>query len=386
MKRNKLTAIISTVVGMAAGVGIFILGIVYCSHRIFSFMSSVCQTLVEGNPEMEAALLAGLKQIYAGTASITHSTYLEEQGYHLADLIGSMGVIIGAVAIAALIAAACVVIGWSQRRYTQKRIAALTAYLEKMNSGQEVAVLASDDDDFALLEDELYKTVTYLRTTREQAVTAKMQFAENLANIAHQIKTPLTAAKLNLQQLPLNRQTLQMRRQLERLQWMEEGLLTLSEIDTGALHLKKESADVYTLLAMAEENLQEILRDADVSVEIACQAAAEITCDKEWTMEVLMNIIKNCIEHSPPGGKVHCAYQVTPLYTEVFICDNGKGFAEEDLPHVFERFYRGQNAVAGSAGIGLALAKAIMEMQNSTITVSNRVEGGACFDLRFYCH
>ena len=247
-------------------------------------------------------------------------------------------------------------------------------------------MLASDDDDFALLEDELYKTVTYLRTTREQAVTAKMQFAENLANIAHQIKTPLTAAKLNLQQLPLNRQTLQMRRQLERLQWMEEGLLTLSEIDTGALHLKKESADVYTLLAMAEENLQEILRDADVSVEIACQAAAEITCDKEWTMEVLMNIIKNCIEHSPPGGKVHCAYQVTPLYTEVFICDNGKGFAEEDLPHVFERFYRGQNAVAGSAGIGLALAKAIMEMQNSTITVSNRVEGGACFDLRFYCH
>ena len=99
-----------------------------------------------------------------------------------------------------------------------------------------------------------------------------------------------------------------------------------------------------------------------------------------------MNLLKNCMEHTPSGGAVHCSYEQNPLYTQIRIRDTGAGFAAEDLPHLFERFYRGRDAKDGGIGIGLALSKAIIERQNGTITARNLPEGGACFEIRFYCH
>ena len=110
-----------------------------------------------------------------------------------------------------------------------------------------------------------------------------------------------------------------------------------------------------------------------------------VIADLDWTMEAVMNLMKNCMEHSP-GGKVHCSYAQNPLYTEILIWDDGGGFAKEDMPHLFERFYRGQNAGEGGIGIGLALAKEMIERQNGTIRARNRPEGGALFEIRFYSH
>ena len=108
--------------------------------------------------------------------------------------------------------------------------------------------------------------------------------------------------------------------------------------------------------------------------------------DKDWTMEAFCNLMKNCVEHTPEGGTVFCEYSQNPLYTEVRIWDNGNGFAEEDLPYLFQRFYRGKNASGTGIGIGLALSKAIVELQNGTITARNLHGGGACFEIRFYSH
>ncbi|MDE7067477.1 MAG: sensor histidine kinase, partial [Schaedlerella arabinosiphila] len=110
-----------------------------------------------------------------------------------------------------------------------------------------------------------------------------------------------------------------------------------------------------------------------------------ITADLDWTMEAIMNLMKNCMEHSD-GGTVRCSYAQNPLYTEILIWDDGEGFAKEDLPHLFERFYRGQNAGEGGIGIGLALAKEMIERQNGTIRAKNRLDGGALFEIRFYSH
>lgn len=107
--------------------------------------------------------------------------------------------------------------------------------------------------------------------------------------------------------------------------------------------------------------------------------------DLEWTMEAMMNLMKNCMEHSQ-GGKIYCSYEQNPLYTEIQIWDDGEGFAKEDIPHLFERFYRGQNASEGGIGIGLALAKEMIERQNGTIRAKNRPGGGALFEIHFYCH
>lgn len=97
-----------------------------------------------------------------------------------------------------------------------------------------------------------------------------------------------------------------------------------------------------------------------------------------------MNLMKNCGEHSPEGGVVHCTYNQTPLYTEILIWDEGGGFAREDIPRLFERFYRGQRARDGGIGIGLSIAKAILERENGIITAKNLPEGGACFEIRIY--
>lgn len=99
-----------------------------------------------------------------------------------------------------------------------------------------------------------------------------------------------------------------------------------------------------------------------------------------------MNLLKNCMEHTPAGGTVHCSYEQNLLYTQIRIWDTGTGFAKEDIPHLFERFYRGHNIKRGGIGIGLSLSKAIIESQNGTISAQNLVDGGACFEIRLYCH
>lgn len=237
------------------------------------------------------------------------------------------------------------------------RIQALADYLEQANTGKAVLLSASGEDDFSKLEDEIYKTVTFLYQTRDAAVQEKNNFAENLSNIAHQIKTPITAISLSVQTMQKEygkKQREQIQRQLFRLIHLEEALLVLSRLDAGTLVLQKEEIDVFTILILAADNLQELFVESGTSIDIPELEEMAITVDLDWTMEAVMNLMKNCMEHNA-GGTIHCSYQQNPLYTEILIWDEGHEFVKEDIPHLFERFYRGQNASEGGIGIGLAL-------------------------------
>ena len=281
----------------------------------------------------------------------------------------------------------CAFLIW-QRKQTV-RIKSLTNYLERINQGKEEILFSTQEDELSRLWDEMYKTVTELYHTREAALKAKNNFAENLSNIAHQLKTPITSVSLSVQMLKEKSDPAyleQIERQLDRLTYLEEALLLLSRIDAGTLHLEKKKVDVYTLLVLAADNLQELLVRASVSVVIPEAGETWILADLDWTMEAVMNLMKNCMEHTPPGGSVSCSYKENPLYVQIRIWDSGTGFAKEDIPHLFERFYRGKNAKAGSIGIGLSLAKAIVERQNGTIAAENSADKGACFIIRFYRH
>lgn len=276
---------------------------------------------------------------------------------------------------------------WRRKR-RRRRLQDLTEYLEQANTGNAPVLSALGEDELSRLEDEIYETVTYLYQTREEAVRAKNEFAQNLSNIAHQIRTPITIISLCVQTMEgetgkEGREQIQ--RQLLRLTHLEEALLLLARLDTGTLGLKREDTDVYTLLMLAEDNLSEIFARFGVSVDIQEQKAMTVKVDLNWTMEAVMNLMKNCAEHNE-GGCVHCFYGQNLLYTEILIWDEGAGFDREDLPHLFERFYRGKNAGEGGIGIGLALAKEIIERQNGTIRAKNLTEGGACFEIRFYRH
>ena len=361
------------------------------SRASFSLANAICRQIIEQEPEAREIVSAALKEYTQGSPdSTSEAAVLSSLGYQVSDFPVLLRRQIAFLTAAGWLAGFSLFLSafLSQNRAANQRIQTLAQSLEQANSGKALILSASGEDDFSRLEDEIYKTVTSLYHTRDQAVQAKKDFAENLSNIAHQIKTPLTAASLILQRMTQDSShpdLEQAKKQLLRLTDLAESLLLLSRLDAGALVFQREETDVLTLLVLAADNLQEHSSRFGASVEIPELGEILISADRDWTMEALINLMKNCMEHNP-GGTVHCSCTQNPLYTEILIWDEGAGFAREDLPHLFERFYRGKNAREDSVGIGLALAREIIERQNGTLRAENRAQGGALFEIRFYRH
>ena len=357
----------------------------------FELLNAVCGKVAKQEPEAQKIISAALKEYISGNSdSATEDDILSALGYHISDFSGlTYGQNILFMAMGFMMGISLFFCTFLYRnRLETIRIRALAEYLEQVNTGKAVILSTSGEDDFSKLEDEIYKTVTFLYQTKDSAVQAKNDFAENLSNIAHQIKTPITAISLSIQMMKQDygsKHLGQVEKQLSRLTHLEEALLVLSRIDAGTLHLQKEEVDVFTLLVLAADNLQELFVSSGTSIDIPELGEMPVIADLDWTMEAIMNLMKNCMEHSP-GGTIHCSYAQNPLYTEILIWDDGEGFAKEDIPHLFERFYRGQNAREGGIGIGLSLTKEIVERQNGTIRAQNKPGGGAFFEIRFYSH
>ena len=370
------------------------------SRLQLDLVNVICGEVLEQEPEMKHIVSAALKEYTSGNADgAAMGDVLSVLGYDISDfadssvtydiMFATTGFLAGIVLFA---------VTYAFRNKTEaKRIEELSDYLEQVNMGKAVVLSVSGEDLFSKLEDEIYKTVTFLYQTKDAAVQAKNDFAENLSNIAHQIKTPITAISLSLQtlsEMPIKKEyetdrMEQIKKQLNRLIHLEESLLVLSRLDAGTLMFQKEDVDVFTLLVLAADNLQELFADSGTFIDIPESGEMAVTADLNWTMEAVINVMKNCMEHNA-GGTVHCSYGQNPLYTEILIWDEGDGFAKEDIPHLFKRFYRGKNADAGGnirgsgIGIGLALSKEIIEHQNGTIRAKNLPNGGACFEIRFY--
>ncbi len=385
-----LTAVVLSVSLLAVSITAMLLPNYY-NHAHMQALGEICQKIIEKQPEAEQAILDALKEYKYGPASLPGENIILAYGYKPADFwktaekyrifFPAFGILAGVL----LFLIACLL--WQKKE--NMRIKMLTEYLEKVNTGDNGVLFQAGEDAFSKLQDEIYKTVTELRQTREAALKAKNNFAENLYNIAHQIKTSITAISLSMQMLhenPTPKHLEQIHRQLSRLAHFEEALLLLSRIDAGILSLKQEDVDVFTVLMLAADNLQEMFLRKDVSVDIPESGEMLIRADMEWTMESFMNVLKDCMEHTPPGGTVRCSYEQNPLYTQIRIWDTGAGFAKEDIPHLFERFYRGRKTKGDGIGIGLAISKAIIEQQNGTITARNLINAGACFEIRFYRH
>ena len=219
--------------------------------------------------------------------------------------------------------------------------------------------------------------------TRREALEARDRFARDLADIAHQLKTPLTALSLAAQGAdPALRSRMQP--PLDQLERLGGALLLLARLDAGALPLHPEPADLFTLVQMAADGLQPLADRAGVRLDVPEAPPIPVTADPDWTVEALMNLMKNCIEHSPPGGAVHCTCADGALYAELCIRDEGAGFAPADLPRLFDRFYRGAGAAPGSTGIGLAIARELLQRQGAVLRAENHPEGGGVFRVRFY--
>jgi len=283
---------------------------------------------------------------------------------------------------------------WVFVHYTGQRyrdIEEVNDFLAGVLAGDyELDINKNEEGEISILQNNIYKATVQLREKNELLAAEKKYLVDMLANISHQLKTPLTSMMM-MNELLYDEQSEDKRRefieieekQLEKMNWLIQTLLKLSKLDAGTIQLKEEKVSVTGLI---EDSLSPFLIRMDVEEIETVQRLNDSTLniDANWTAEALRNIIKNCIEHMDKGGKLWIECSENNLYQAIIIRDTGCGISKEDLPHVFERFYRGKDASKESVGIGLALSRAIIEKQRGSISVTSRLNEGTEFEIRFY--
>ncbi len=277
----------------------------------------------------------------------------------------------------------------TKKRY--QKIEELNDYLVRVLAGDNAPeILDQKEGEISILRTNIYKAATTLKYQNELLSNDKKQLAAAIADISHQLKTPLTSM-LMMNDL-LEAETDPEKRaeflktqlnQLNRMNWLIQTLLKLSKLDAGTIELRREDVSGKELIA-------EALKPFEIQFElkeITCKTDLPdmtIRCDKNWTVEAIQNIIKNCIEHMDMGGALTIMAEDTNIFSQITIRDTGCGIAAEDIPHIFERFYKGKNSGKDSGGIGLALTKTIIEGQHGEIIVKSEEGVGTEFEIRFY--
>lgn len=277
------------------------------------------------------------------------------------------------------------------RRY--KEIEKLSGYLRNISNGNySMDIRDNEEGELSILKNEIYKVTLMLSKQGEFLKKDKEKLADAISDISHQLKTPLTSMMVMIDLLSEENLNLEKRieftknieMQLERMDWLLTSLLKLSKIDAGTITFKKDKVKVSELIKKAMSPLLIPMELKEQKIIVDGNENTSFTGDLNWSIEAIVNIVKNCIEHTKNKGVISIFYEENPLYTEIKILDNGSGIEKEDLPYIFKRFYKGKNASAGSVGIGLAMAKSIIVSQNGDISVRSKKNQGTEFSIKFY--
>ena len=292
---------------------------------------------------------------------------------------------------AAIMAVLLILISYGSTYLRYRKISKLASAVNDLLHGDNTISLEEySEGELGILHSEIYKMTIRLREQQHKLINDKVYLADSIADISHQIRTPLTSINLLVQLLSDPNLKEERRQQiahelyslLSRIDWLITTLLKISKLDAGTVQFKQEriSLDALirkacsTLLVPIELKGQELIVDTE----------GEFCGDVAWTCEAIGNIVKNCMEHTPESGQIQIHARDNVLYSEIVIMDNGSGIAQEDMPHIFERFYKGKNSDDKSFGVGLALARMIITSQNGTVKAENRHPKGATFSIRFY--
>lgn len=277
------------------------------------------------------------------------------------------------------------------RRY--RDIERLSGYLRKIYGGDYTLDIRDNlEGELSILKNEIYKVTLILSKQAELLKTEKEQLADAISDISHQLKTPLTSMMVMTDLLSNDELDLEKRKeftrnlevQLERMEWLLTSLLKLSKIDAGTVPFKKERVLVSEMLHHALKPLLIPMELKEQDLVIEGDSSVTFQGDFNWTVEAIINIVKNCMEHTQKKGTITISYEENPIFTEIRIADNGSGIAKEELPFIFQRFYKGKNSGKDSVGIGLAMADSIIRSQMGDISVTSQKGNGTCFSIKFY--
>ena len=259
-----------------------------------------------------------------------------------------------------------------------------------LHNADHLFIAESEEGELSILQSEITKMMLRIREQNDALKKEKEHLADSLADVAHQLRTPLTSITLVLSLIEntsdekerknLIRETEEL---LVRMDWLLTSLLKLSRLDAGIVVFQKEQVNINSLITAALQPLQIPMELHNISLQADVPPGITIDGDFNWLSEALQNIFKNCMESAGDNGKIDIHCEDNPIFMEITIHDSGAGFKKEDLPNLFNRFYRGQNSSTAGYGIGLALCRTIITRQGGSITARNHPRGGAMFVIRF---
>lgn len=286
-----------------------------------------------------------------------------------------------------------------------KQIAKLTQRIDDaLHADTPLSFADMHEGELALLANQIDKTFGKLVSLNTQLKAEQQSLADSLADISHQLRTPMTSLGLELELIRKHttdpevvRRLRHGERLIDRMCWLIETLLRLARIDAGTIHLEQKEVQVAGLICDALRPLEVALDLADITVDQQIDVHTSFKGDPAWSCEALQNVLKNCLEHTPAGGTITVHASEDTLACRIVITDTGSGFNEQELPHIFERFYRGTSLVDTASspvnptgvGIGLSLAQALIYAQGGRIRALNKKDAngqvtGACFEIAFY--
>ena len=275
----------------------------------------------------------------------------------------------------------------------EKELKEINEYIKEVNNkNYSLKIEDNKDGELSRLRNELYKTTVILREAAENSEEEKEKLSIAIADISHQLKTPLTSIRIMLDNISDNPDMPQeiredfiqdISKQVEHMSSLVISLLKIAKFDAGTIKMENEEIDAKKLIDSVINNLAILIEIKEIEVITKIDEKAIFIADYKWQQEALTNILKNAIEHSQPKSNIYIIVENTSIFLKIKIKDERQGIAQKDLKHIFERFYKAKNCNEDSIGIGLSLAKTIIEQNNGYIKATSEVGKGTLFEIKY---
>lgn len=279
-------------------------------------------------------------------------------------------------------------------KHQKDSIKNITNYIQEINKmNYKLDIQDNSEGELSILKNELYKITVMLKETAENSKKDKINLKNSLSDISHQLKTPLTSIMIMLDNIIDNKNMDEnlkeeflknIKREITNVKFLTETILKLSKLESCTVEFIKKEVKIKDIIDECIKNVEILCDLKNIHIIIDGNDKDKIICDFKWQVEAITNILKNAVEHSKQDDKILIKFMQNKIYSEIQIQDFGKGIAKEDLQHIFDRFYKGKNSGSESVGIGLALAKSIIESNNGYVTVESEVNKGSKFLIKYY--
>lgn len=266
-----------------------------------------------------------------------------------------------------------------------REINKITKCLEEINKrNYKIDIEEMSEDELSILKNELYKVTIKLKEDAQNSKQAKKDLKDTLADISHQLKTPITSILIILDNIidnpDMDKNTREdfirdIKRELLNMNFLALNLLKLSKLDSNTVHFIKKEVSLDEIVTSSIKNVSPLCDLKNITIIKNLEPGIKINCDLNWQVEAITNILKNCVEHSKENSKIDITTATNKVYHSIKIRDYGTGISKKDLPHIFERFYKGASSSSNSIGIGLSLAQKIIESNDGLINVETGPDG-----------